>query len=95
MAVRKKFVWRDGELVEIDPEYQAPARPGITIIGDEMPDTIHPCNGRAYSSKSEFRKITKAAGCVELGNERIAPRQYQPTGVKEDILRAYDTAGRR
>jgi len=34
-----------------------------------MPETKHMADGKIYTSKSEFRKATRAAGCVEVGNE--------------------------
>lgn len=40
------------------------------IISDIMPDTRHMANGQLYNSKSEFRKATKAAGCIEVGNDK-------------------------
>ncbi|MBX8825255.1 hypothetical protein [Ochrobactrum sp. SFR4] len=39
------------------------------VIRDEMPDTEHPCTGQSYSSKSAFRAVTKAHGCIEVGND--------------------------
>lgn len=38
------------------------------LIRDEMSETEHPCDGRSYTSKSAFRAVTKAHGCVEVGN---------------------------
>ena len=39
------------------------------VISDIMPETRHMANGKTYTSKSEYRKATKAAGCIEVGNE--------------------------
>ena len=41
----------------------------INVISDVMDHTRHMANGKYYDSKSEFRKATRAAGCVEVGNE--------------------------
>ena len=41
----------------------------MNFISDSMPDTRHMANGKFYSSKEQFRKATKAAGCIELGND--------------------------
>lgn len=42
----------------------------ITIIGDEMPETWHPCDGRYYTSKKKFRTVTRANGCEEVAGDR-------------------------
>ncbi len=60
-------------LVELElagPKQYSNAAPGI--ISDIMRPTRHMANNKMYDSKSEFRKATKAAGCVEVGNETKA-----------------------
>jgi len=71
------------ELVEIDlgngrKVYRFPkpqvekarsALPTPMFIRDEMSETEHPCDGRSYTSKSAFRAVTKAHGCIEVGND--------------------------
>lgn len=42
----------------------------INVISDQMADTQHMADGKMYSSKSEFRKATRRAGCVEVGNDK-------------------------
>ena len=52
--------------------------PSISVISDTMEHTRHMANGKYYDSKSEFRKATRAAGCVEVGNETkslLTPRK--------------------
>lgn len=39
------------------------------VISDHMEPTKHMANGLMYDSKAAFRKATKAAGCIEVGNE--------------------------
>lgn len=39
------------------------------IQRDEMDATRHMANGKYYTSKHKFREATKAAGCIEVGNE--------------------------
>ena len=54
------------------PLHCEPSRaPGY--IPDHMDATQHMANGRMYDRKSAFRKATKAAGCIEVGNERLKP----------------------
>lgn len=45
------------------------------IISDHMEPTKHMGTGRIHDSKSEFRKDTKAVGCIEIGNEQLKPRE--------------------
>lgn len=41
----------------------------VHVITDEMDATKHMADGRMYTSKAKFRQATKAAGCIEVGNE--------------------------
>jgi hypothetical protein len=46
---------------------------GPYVISDHMEPTKHHATGKVHDSKSQFRRDTKAAGCVEIGNEPIRP----------------------
>lgn len=39
------------------------------VISDTMDATLHMADGKLYDSKQKFRAATKAAGCIEVGNE--------------------------
>lgn len=69
------WVYRNGELVE---KHLAEPK-GTTfirgVISDTIPDMVHPANGKKYDSKSAFRKVTKAHGYVEVGNERQSDKR--------------------
>jgi hypothetical protein len=89
------YVYREGVLVPkhlAEPRFTANAAPNV--ISDIMPETRHMANNKHYTSKSEFRKATKAAGCIEIGNETatlLKPRQpvtMSRTQRREDIKRA-------
>jgi len=41
------------------------------VHDDIMEPTWHPATGTMIDSKSKFRRETKAAGCIEYGNEDI------------------------
>lgn len=43
--------------------------PSLHIISDTMEPTWHMADGNYYSSKAEFRRATKRAGCIEVGND--------------------------
>lgn len=48
---------------------------GLYVIRDEMEPTRHMADGKRYTSKKKFREATKAAGCIEIGNEPVRQRQ--------------------
>lgn len=46
------------------------------IASDVMDETEHPCDGKHYTSKAQFRAVTRANGCIEVGND---PQRFRPT----------------
>lgn len=64
---------------------------GFYVISDTMDPTWHPATGRMMDSKSNFRRQTKASGCIEVGNEQLRhkPRPPMPP-VMPDLIRAYE-----
>lgn len=65
------FVIRNGKLMDkraAPPKHVKVGKAGY-VISDEMPETRHMADGNHYTSKSKFRQATRAAGCVEVGNE--------------------------
>lgn len=64
------------------------------VISDSMDALKHHATGEIMTSKRAFSKATRAAGCVELGNETIqarAPAKLDRGQRREDIKRAiYD-----
>lgn len=61
---------------------------GVQIISDGMEPTRHMADGNYYTSKSEFRKATKRAGCIEVGNDPSVmpkPREYRMPSKQERI----------
>lgn len=95
------FVIRNGRLV--DQRRAAPLNPmfgRLHIISDTMDPLRHMASGRMFDSKSEFRKETRAHGCVEIGTEKIGakPRKpWRPDKKKrvDDIKRAIHTLQNR
>ncbi len=89
---RETYVMRDGKLV---PKSQAapllqPAKrshlPMPYFVRDEIPPTPHPCTGQVMTSLSEFRKVTKANGCVEVGNESLPAYRPPPVDSMEKTI---------
>lgn len=63
------------------------------IICDEIDALWHPATGEILTSKSNFRKATQAAGCVEIGNEKMDDnRQWGIGDARKDISKAIDEA---
>jgi hypothetical protein len=86
-----RYIWDRGrqEFVPFE-EYHRPRRSdGVQVISDIIDDTWHPATCRHFDSKSEFRKATKAAGCIEVGNEKQTDRR-QPFAIdtKSDVHEA-------
>lgn len=64
--------------------------PGFYVISDTMPAIESHADGRMYDSKSQYRRGLRAAGCVELGNDRVK-REFKPMPpVGPDIKRAME-----
>lgn len=88
--MRKTFVYRDG--VWVEKEFAPPLESkGPYVIQDTIDPTWNPLTGGMETSKSNMRKIAKAKGCIEVGNEKIP--EYRPPDVpnlKEDLIRSYD-----
>lgn len=100
------WVLRNGEFVE---KHLAP--PLITthgdapyVISDTMSETRHMANGQYYTSKSEFRKATKAHGCVEIGDDSsltqprkpvLLDRQKRVRDIKDAIDQVRSRSSRR
>jgi len=82
---------RDGKLV--DKALAAPlgTDPRVHVISDVMPTMRHPITGKLMDSKSEFRKVTRAHGCVEVGNESWPDRRpTENPSAQRDIVRAVE-----
>lgn len=65
-------------MIDRSLDYQTRTGAAPYVISDTMPETRHMATGRFHTSKSEFRKDTKASGCVEVGSETkhlLAPRK--------------------
>lgn len=86
------FVMRNGKLVP--KRLAARQSSGPSVISDYLPDLKHPLTGKVMDSKSSFRRVTRAHGCVEVGNERQRDTRAEYTGnMKADIARAIEQLG--
>lgn len=65
------YVIRAGHAIEkhlAPPLHEADDAPHL--IRDGMDATWHPADGKLYDSKHRFRAATKAAGCIEVGDQK-------------------------
>lgn len=68
----------------------SPARSGLPtpyVATDCMDLTEHPCDGKFYDSKSAFRGVTKANGCIEVGNDPARLRRFAPPKPNKQEIR--------
>ncbi len=91
------FVYRNGHLVDRDtapPRHLGPVR---GVISDSMPAMRHPSTGKLMDSKSQFRAVTRAHGCVEVGNDQQRDSRrmdgFDTSARKADIARAINELG--
>jgi hypothetical protein len=66
----------------------------VQVISDTMELMRNMVDGKYYDSKSKFREVTRAHGCIEVGNETATllkprkPVELDRGQRKEDIRRA-------
>lgn len=88
------YVYRDGKLMDRDvagPRHSGPVR---GVISDTMPGMKHPITGKMMDSKSQFRAVTRAHGCVEVGNDvQRDTRRLDMPSLKGDIARSITQLG--
>lgn len=93
---RATYVMRNGRLV---PKHLAAPREGRVngVITDTMQAMRHPITGKLMDSKSQFRAVTRAHGCVEVGNETQRDTRkldgFDSRTRKGDIARAIQELG--
>lgn len=91
------YVWRNGKCIE---KSEAPPKSGgVFVISDTLPGGAlrHPITGKLMDSKSQFRAVTRAHGCVEVGNEQQRDTRrvdrFDSNSRKADIARAITELG--
>lgn len=85
------YVFRNDKWV---PKASAGREAGPFVISDSIPDLHHPITGKRMDSKSQFRAVTRANGCVEVGNEQqVDKRRVDMPNLKRDIFHAIKELG--
>lgn len=91
--MRRRWIYRDGQFVELDLEAPRPARKGPYVISDNMDYVLSHADGKRYTSKTKYRAELAARGFVEVGNERVDVRKpFEPVGVEQTIKEAIERA---
>ena len=58
----------------------------VHIINDDC-EIISQATGQPFTSKERYRADLRARGLVELGNDRIPPKEFKPTPVGDTLRR--------
>lgn len=87
--VCSEYHWTDawpGNHVEPEPERSD--YPSPMVHRDQMNGLWHPHNGRIYDSKQEFRRVTKASGGEEVGNDYQTSAPKSAPVTRDDVGQA-------
>lgn len=69
-------------------------RIGLQIMKDIEPYKAVGMKGRpVITSRRQHRDEMRARGLVEIGNEKVEKKPYEPQGVAQDIARAMNEGG--
>lgn len=71
-------------------------RIGLQIMKDIEPYKAVGIPGQpVISGRAQHRAELKARGMVEIGNEKVTQKPYEPQGIAQDIVRAWHESERR
>lgn len=84
---RRRYVFRNGNWVELDLAAPLPPRKTPYIMRDisPYPSVI---TGEIITSRSAHRDHLRAHGCIEVGNETMTPSPEPLPPVQDDIREA-------
>lgn len=85
--MRRRYVFRHGEFVELDLEAPLPPRVAPYIMSDirDYPSVI---TGEQITSRSQHREHLRTHGCIEVGNDMPVLNPAPMPSVREDIRAA-------
>lgn len=86
--MRKRYLWRDGQWVD-RAELRGRVNSGPAVISDQMDALRHPATGQTTDSKSHFRRMTKDAGCVEIGTTKMPEQRREMPDARREVGEAY------
>lgn len=99
--MNKRFVYDPSRpfgqrFVEIPIDWRPTPRPRLAVIGVKEPFRSH-ADGRWYDDTRTYEREVRARGFEVVGNDLkpadFAPPQYEPEGVRHDILSAASELG--
>ena len=86
-----KYIWDKEAKSWVDAAAARKTPDGtIHIIRDGMEAAEHPATGIVTDSKSHFRQMTKASGCIEVGDQRVPMKKTPLPAVGPDIKRVWE-----
>lgn len=80
--MRKRYVYRDGEMVEVGADYKPDPRQSSWQVMPDIQPYKSMIDGSEITSRSKHRAHLRAHGCVEVGNET----KYQMDNAKRGPL---------
>jgi hypothetical protein len=83
----RRWVIRNGELVEVDLNAPLPPRRAPYVMSD-LSEYRSVVTGEMIGSRSEHRAHLRAHGCIEVGNEMPRPSREALPPVREDVAMA-------
>ena len=89
---RSRYVWRDGELIEIDldkaREIRRARRASANVLGDIPEPFTSPVDGSVITSRADLREHNKRLGVIDIGDEKKPPT-HERTALPpiEDVMR--------
>jgi hypothetical protein len=91
--MRKRYVYRDGEMVEVGADYKPEPRQSSWQVLPDIQPYKSMIDGREITSRSRHREHLRAHGCIEIGNEtkhlmnpeRGTGQIKPPDGLKREI----------
>jgi hypothetical protein len=91
---RRRWVIRDGQLVELNLDAPPPPRRGPYIMSDlrEYPSVV---TGEMITSRSQHREHLRQHGCIEVGNEMPRVSREAPPPVRADAIAALEASPER
>ncbi len=92
--MRRRYVFRRGQFIELDLNAPLPPRKGPYIISDikDYPSVI---TGEMITSRSQHRAHLREHNCVEVGNDVQTPTETPLPPVRDDIEAALQASPER
>ena len=87
--MRKRFIQRDGVLIEVPLNYVP--EPRAALVMKDIAPYKSMIDGREITSRSRHREHLRAHNCIEIGNETkyLQPKPItSPPGLKDAVIRA-------